>query len=180
MKPLRPRYNRINAEVERLLTKSKVRSAPVPVEAIAKGEGANVVFQNFNNEISGLLIRRPGAIVIGVDKKQAAQRQRFTVGHELGHLLLHDGDEVHVDKDFRVNFRSASSSTAEDVEEIEANTFAATLLMPMQFLLKDLQGVVVDIEDQGQVAELATAYEVSLQAMTFRLTNLFARERGRL
>jgi opacity protein-like surface antigen len=41
--------------------------------------------------------------------------------------LLHNGIEVRVDKHFRVNLRLSESSKAEDVEEIEANAFAAEL-----------------------------------------------------
>ena len=179
MKPVRPRYAKINAEVDRLLTAANVKKAPVPVDKIAAAVGAEVVYRNFNDEVSGLLIRKKGSVVIGVDNKQALQRQRFTIAHEVGHLLLHDGDEVHVDQHFRVNLRSSLSSKAEDVEEIEANAFAAALLMPMAFLMRDLQGETLDIDDEIKISELAKRYGVSVQAMTFRLMNVFALDRGR-
>lgn len=130
-------------------------------------------YRDFNNEISGLLIRKQKMVVIAVAQEQPEQRQRFTIAHELGHLLLHDGIEVRVDKHFRVNLRSSASSKAEDVEEIEANAFAAELLMPRDFLLRDARKLTLDIEDEEQIAALARRYEVSRQAMTFRLMNLF-------
>lgn len=179
MKPLRPRYSRINSEVEKLLTAARVNDAPVPVEKIARSVGVNVAYNNFNNEVSGLLVRKPGEAVIGVAKEQSKERQRFTIAHELGHYLLHEGDEVHVDKMFRVNLRSPLSSTAEDVEEVEANAFAASLLMPMRFLIADLQDVALDIDDPEQIEELAKSYEVSTQAMTYRLMNIFSLDRKR-
>ena len=52
---------------------------------------------------------------------------------ECGHLMLHEGKEVQVDTEFRVNLRSPESSTAADVEEIESNAFAAAVLMPEFF-----------------------------------------------
>lgn len=177
MKPLRPRYSRINAEVDRVLSVARVKRPPVPVEKIAAAAGARVLFSDFNEEVSGLLIRKEGAVVIGVANEQSAERQRFTIAHELGHLLLHDGEEIHVDKIFRVNLRSQLSSKAEDVEEIEANAFAASLLMPLAFLKADLQNVVLDIDDPGQIDALARRYEVSTQAMTFRLMNIPTLER---
>ncbi len=115
--------------------------------------------------------------MIGVANSQSSQRQRFTIAHELAHLILHDGEEVHVDKTFRVNLRSPLSSKAEDVEEIEANTFAASLLMPIGFLKPDLQNVTLDIDDPSQIAKLADRYEVSTQAMTYRLMNIFMPDR---
>jgi Zn-dependent peptidase ImmA (M78 family) len=128
------------------------------------------VRNDFNDEISGVLVRRPGDIVIGVESSQSPERQRFTIAHELGHLVLHDVGEVHVDK---VNYRSSLSSTAEDVEEVEANAFAAALLMPRAFVVADLRGQTVNIEDEGQVTRLANRYLVSTQAMTYRLINIF-------
>ncbi len=47
MKPMRPRYSRINAEVDRLLAQAKVHEAPVPVEKMAKASGAKVVRNDF-------------------------------------------------------------------------------------------------------------------------------------
>lgn len=179
MKLTRPRYALINAKVDQLLKSARVQRAPVPVDQIARDAGARVVFNDFKGEISGLLIRRPGEIVIAADSKQPAfdfaaptARQRFTIAHELGHLLLHEGEEVHVDKDFRVNLRSQLSSAAVSVEEIEANSFAATLLMPARFLLGDVQDETVDVEDDRLIAKLARQYGVSNQAMTYRLTNV--------
>lgn len=172
MKPLRVRYKRIQQEVNQLLQTIETSQPPVPVEDIAKARGIQIMHTDFNQEISGLLIRRDEGSIIAVASEQAPARQRFTVAHELGHLMLHQGDELHVDKDFRVNLRSKKSSTAEDIEEIEANTFAAELLMPAIFLRRDLENMIFDIENAEQISELAKRYQVSTQAMTFRLLNL--------
>ena len=112
-----------------------------------------------------------------MNKKQAPARQRFTLAHELAHALLHPGKEVRFDKDFRVNLRSEASGLGVDVEEIEANFFAASLLMPRRFLQADPEAALVDVEDARAVARLATRYGVSPHAMTIRLGNL-APQRG--
>lgn len=173
MTPLRPRYNRIRRCAAELLSRSAIEQPAVPVDRVAKAAGAIIEYRNFNNEISGLLIRKQKIVVIAVDEEQPKQRQRFTIAHELGHLVLHDGIEVRVDKHFRINLRSSASSKAEDVEEIEANAFAAELLMPRDFLLRDAKKLKLDMEDEKQVSSLAERYDVSRQAMTFRLMNLF-------
>jgi Zn-dependent peptidase ImmA (M78 family) len=177
MNPLRPRYSKIDALAQELLHKHGVKAPPVEVHEIAESEGATILVKHFNNEISGLLLRSNEETVIGVEKTQSVARKRFTIAHELAHLLLHRGKELRVDREFRVNLRSANSSTAEDVEEIESNAFAAALLMPESFLRRDMRDLVLDIDDAKQVGELAKRYQVSAQAMTFRLVNLFSRGR---
>jgi Zn-dependent peptidase ImmA (M78 family) len=173
MTPTRPRYARIRQLVDKLLTASGTRSAPVPVEKIAARMGAEIVFRDFDENVSGVLVRSDTAPVIGVATNQSVERQRFTIAHELGHLALHEGREVHVDKLFRINLRSPSSSRAEDVQEIEANAFAASLLMPRLFLHRDIASIELDFEDPSRILPLAQKYGVSVQAMTFRLLNLF-------
>jgi Zn-dependent peptidase ImmA (M78 family) len=176
-KPLRPRYSRIDTLTQDLLTKYKVKAAPIPVEEIARGEGAEVTVRHFNNEVSGILLRNGSQVIIGVERDQPPTRKRFTVAHELGHLMLHEGQEVRVDTAFRINLRSPESSTAEDVEEIESNAFAAALLMPETFIKQDVKSFILDIDDAAQIEALARRYQVSAQAMTLRLVNLLARRR---
>jgi len=148
MSPRRPRYAKIRREVQALLDKANVNASPVPVEAIATMLGARIVKSDFNNEVSGILIRKGADIVIGVAKEQSKTRQRFTIAHEIGHLILHEGEEVHVDKDFRVKLRSQISSAAIDVDEIEANAFAAALLMPHAGKIKNItnRNIVLDFQ----------------------------------
>lgn len=173
----KPRYGVIAREVAGLLAKLPVESAPVPVDKLAALCGATVVYNDFKEEISGLLFREAGKLIIGVASEQSAVRQRFTIAHELGHALLHEMATVHVDKNFTVMFRSAASSTAQDVYEIEANTFAAELLMPESLLKVDLLTLKLDMEDDRQLSMLANGYGVSTQALTYRLLNLMSRNR---
>jgi Zn-dependent peptidase ImmA (M78 family) len=174
MQRLRARYSKIERVVESLLQKHRIRSAPVPIWEIAKAEGAQIVIKEFNNEVSGLLVRTKTASIIAVEKRQPMARQRFTAAHELGHLLLHANREVRVDTQFRVYMRSLESSKAQDIEEIESNAFAASLLMPEPFIQSDICGLVLDIEDTKQVHALAERYEVSNHAITLRLVNLLS------
>ena len=122
-----------------------------------------------------MVVRDGNATVIGVNKAHALTRRRFTVAHELAHALLHEGEEVHYDKDFRVDFRSAASSLGVDVKEMEANFFAASILMPRRFLDADPRVADLDLEEETAVKELAARYKVSPHAMSIRLGNLASR-----
>ncbi|MCP5348409.1 MAG: ImmA/IrrE family metallo-endopeptidase [Gammaproteobacteria bacterium] len=155
-----------------LLDRCKVYEPPVPVDLIAKSLGAKIRLSPFEGELAGMLIRgQDEDTVIGVNSLHHINRQRFTIAHECGHLLLHKG-EVHIDQSFRVNRRDEVSAQAIDPEEIEANRFAAELLMPYEMIKKDLIDFEIDMESEDELKELADRYEVSLQAMTHRVTNL--------
>src|SRR3954470_4270018 len=73
---------------------------------------------------------KQGRYIIGINSSHPETRKRFTIAHEMGHLVLHQLDQVHVDKQFLVKLRDDISSQAIDPHEIEANAFAAALLMP--------------------------------------------------
>jgi Zn-dependent peptidase ImmA (M78 family) len=79
------------------------------------------------------------------------------------------------DKEFRYNIRSNKSGLCPDTEEIEANFFAACLLMPRRVMDHDGRTHSIEIEDPTALRELARAYGVSSQAMALRLTNVARR-----
>src|SRR5437667_10664688 len=113
---------------ERVLKDHRVRRAPVNVERIASRH-ANVVKRKLEDDISGALIPLGESNwAILVNSQHHANRQRFTIAHELGHLLLHGYKTPHADKQFRL--RDARSSEGSVLEEIQANQFGAELLMP--------------------------------------------------
>jgi Zn-dependent peptidase ImmA (M78 family) len=79
---------------------------------------------------------------------------------------------VFIDSEFEPRFRDKKSSRGRNPEEIQANKFAAALLMPESFLDVHFSEEGVDIGDDEQVEELAERFEVSVTAMTYRLGNL--------
>lgn len=163
---------RIETIVRRLLGEHKISRSPIPVEALARSLGVRVSYSPFEGDISGMVFRDEDHVIIGVNSLHHPNRQRFTIAHEIGHMLLHKGIEVHVDRAFRINLRNDVSSQAVDPEEIEANRFAAELLMPKHMLIRDLKGRAIDFENEDDLRRLASKYRVSIQALTFRLINL--------
>jgi Zn-dependent peptidase ImmA (M78 family) len=167
------RRRKIETLIQQLLERHKIKERPVPVERIAKAHGAKIYYQSLEGDVSGFLYRDTAQTVIGVNTHHAPVRQNFTTAHELGHLLLHEHEHLHVDHSFRVRLRDDISSQGIDEDEREANFFAASLLMPKEFLEADLANRHdVDILDDDFLRELARKYGVSTQALVNRLKNL--------
>ena len=160
---------------QELLDRHGVTEPPTPVTELAAAEGIVVVQEPFrDDEISGVLLREPDRTMIIVNAANAVVRQRFTIAHEIGHSKLHNGT-VYLDGRARVNFRDGMSSMATDQEEIGANNFAASLLMPASWVRSAFENVVRHsvINSEDELAEvLAGRFGVSRQAMHFRLINL--------
>jgi Zn-dependent peptidase ImmA (M78 family) len=160
-----------------LLSQCGITSFPVPVDQIARGLNARIAYQPMKGDISGMLYRDGDRVVIGVNSGHAVTRQRFTVAHELGHLRLHEGRPMIIDHLFRVkiNMRDGRSSLATDAEEIEANGFAAELLMPRASVRERVVRSLSrhrQVSEGAIISELARYYNVSTEAMDYRLINL--------
>jgi Zn-dependent peptidase ImmA (M78 family) len=165
---------RAENEARRLLDETG-QNVPLPVDvtAVAEHVGAQVVEERLDREVSGLLYRDGDQAIIGVNSLHAERRRRFTIAHEIGHLVLHQGRPLVMDH-VRVNYRDATSSTATDTEEIQANAFAAELLMPAANMIQDMWGLMKasKMSEAAILSTLADQYDVSEQAMEYRLINL--------
>ena len=176
------RSNRACKAATRVLEERRVSTLPVPVEDIAQHHSL-VLYESMEDEISGMLIplKEPKLgkdWVILVNKDHSKTRQRFTLAHELGHLVLHGYTTPHADRGYKLRYRNASSATGSVLEEVEANQFAAELLMPEKALLKRIEGQGFEYvsqdedEDDPKLAKLARDLKVSRQALMIRLSDL--------
>ena len=168
------RSGQLQHYIDQLLHLAGVREPPVPVEQIAQLRGARIRYVAFDGELAGLLFEEQGQIIIGVNMSHPKTRQRFTIAHELGHLELHHLRAFHIDRNFRAvsTGKAGGAGQASGASEVEANAFAAELLMPAALLLQDVQGYPLDYEGDALLATLAERYLVSPQAMLLRLTAL--------
>lgn len=155
----------IESRAEQVLKKTGTKVLPIPVEQIA-GRYQIRISRAPHEAFSGLLIRKDGHALIGVNSKEAPVRQRFTVAHELGHFFLHP------EKDAFVDYRDNKKGAMRTPREKQANMFAAALLMPRTLLAKDCRALMREGFGDDDVVALARRYEVSDEAMRFRLINL--------
>lgn len=164
------------SKAQELLNELKISSLPVPVEKIAKALGIQIRFSPLDDELSGMIYIKDGVPIIGVNSLHHPNRQRFTIAHEIAHFKLHHdiiSQEVHVDKKFAVLMRDSTSKTGENSIEVQANRFAAELLIPQSLLEKEIEGKIFDIEDDTLFDTIAKKFKVSRQMLEHRIRNMF-------
>ncbi len=173
------RNEEIEALANNLIKKLNINKLPIPVEVIPKHLNIELQYESFDGQIDGLLYRDEDSeqYVIGVNSKHLPNRRRFTIAHEIGHFLLHHGESIYVDGgSFQVNFRDSESSKGANIEEIEANLFAAALLMPEELVketvMKRLKNGIDFLHESEELDKIANDFKVSVQALCIRLGRL--------
>lgn len=129
---------------------------PFDVMGLARSMDINLVpiphYQWAGSIVSRL--EPPGA-TIAYRSEDPYVRVRFTVAHEVGHLMLHP---------IGAEFRDATFKG--DIREAQANGYAASLLMPENVLYRHVRFTTPTLE------ELAERFAVSRTAMKIRLAKL--------
>lgn len=144
-----------------------ISSFPVDVHLIAEQKGLRIDYRPLDEDTSGVLLIDKKIIIVNSNHHE--NRQRFSIAHELGHFLLHGSRQIFLD-DNRMFLRSKEAYEGVYEEEIEANTFAAELLMPIKTIREFLE--CRSSIDSIAIEALARFLHVSNQALTFRLINL--------
>lgn len=167
--------NRIEQKASDLLESYNLMNTPVKVKKLIKALNIKLDKVDLGDEISGVLVVEKKKAKIGYNG-DCPTRNRFTLAHELGHYILHvnNDNELFVDN-VKVMFRKQAATRIEKMQEIEANTFAASLLMPQKLIaekFKELKNDLFFVTDEEIIEALAKDFNVSTTAMTYRLINL--------
>jgi Zn-dependent peptidase ImmA (M78 family) len=168
------RRKEVERRAELFLQEFPKLSPPIDIERIAVSSGIQVVRTVADWNESGFLLRDQDRALIGINSRNSARRQRFTIAHELGHWYLHKSKHLIVDQSVMIHKRNNISSQATSQQEIEANQFAAALLMPERFVFNTIKrrmdsGV---RSSEELIDVLADEFDVSNDAMGWRLINL--------
>ncbi len=161
-----------NAEdaARQVARKSGAISIPVNLGNVCKFLNLVCIEKVLDEELSGMSFIREGQAFVVVNSRHSENRKRFTKSHEIGHHVLHSdylSRNVHVDTS--VLRRDELSSEGVYSKEIEANAFAAELLMPRSEVQKLTS---LDLSDEVSVSNAAKRFGVSATALTFRISNL--------
>lgn len=107
--------------------------------------------------IDGATIVPPGLPpCIFLNKNLPADRMRFTLAHELGHIILHRFPSTHMEE--------------------EANHFAGALLVPQADVHNDFAGQYIDLRT---LARLKPEWRVAMQTLLYRASELRYVEKAR-
>lgn len=137
---------------------------PVQVEEITKKLGLRIKPEDLKWKLEGYLERpeEDDSVNIVINSNKPVLRKRFTMAHEIGHYIRQYQDETGA---FNGPHRDERSAKGFDPDEIWANNFAASLLMPASIVRKYWA--------QGKtVSEMARIFGVSETAMDIRRANL--------
>lgn len=142
------------------------KQSPVNLPALCRALSVDLRHSALDANISGMLEIINGNPVVTLNQDDPETRRRFTLAHELGHLMLHRGligDGLDDDRAYRSTDHGKYHNTAiGKSEEIEANRFAANLLMPHSEVRR--------IKAEGKTtAEMAEIFKVSVHSMSIRL-----------
>lgn len=133
---------------------------PIDVFDLAKRMGVGVYVER-DMALSGRLVSSAGpppTASIFVNVHEPPKRQRFTVAHEIGHLMKHDVGTLWRDTNYR-------GDAATERMEREANNFAAALLMPAHL-------VELYAEATTDPGKLSAVFQVGREAMNYRVLNV--------
>lgn len=155
----------MNVEKAKRLAENEFPNGP---EALAEKLGIKVLEGPLNG-CDGWVLSGPVGIIIRLNSKNSLNRRRFTLAHELGHLLLGIptviGESVY------------DSLKSDDAEERRVNDLASELRLPEAVVRQSLQTVPVvatqlrKLAKQAKVSEMAAAIRVANLAKEIGLVN---------
>jgi Zn-dependent peptidase ImmA (M78 family) len=160
----------VEQKAAEVLRENGLESIPIDPVVLANRLGMAVHNAKFSDDnIVGMIAKRDDQVTMLINQADPPFRKRFTIAHELGHHFLHlVGDGHFVDGEanlFRLPYDDQHGITAERRREIQANIFAAALLMPEEAVRREWNHV-------RSVSWLARKFNVSEEAMGIRVGQL--------
>lgn len=156
-------------KAEALLRDQGIQTLPIDPFVIAKNHDIEVLSKPDTVEgVSGMLLRYGDAFgIMYATHIKSEGFQRFSVAHELGHYFL-EGHVDHVLPKDGVH-QSRAGFTSSDPYELEADHFAAGLLMPSGLFKKELRKLGGGL---AAVKTMATCCQSSITATAIRYAEL--------
>lgn len=157
-------------KVSELIEKIGIGNPPIVITDILEHLNLEAKLAKFENDnVLGMLCKN----IIYINEKQSNLNSRFVIAHEVGHYILENFNRDTNDVVYSRDIFSDNSS-----KEKIANIFAAELLIPTEFLRKDLKRIQNDFRKNGIdfkknidliIEALAKIYFVTHDIMRFRL-----------
>lgn len=142
------------------------------MDIFVAGLGATLIMEPLKNS-DGKIIRGNSKTLIKVNSEIPYEEKiRFTIAHEIGHLLLHNklDLEVHNDNSNTLNwFKATEQQAKKGLREWEANDFASELLMPERIFRKFTEKKKFS---PTLIQDLSKRFKTSLTSVAYRLVSL--------
>jgi len=131
--------------------------------------GALLVEERMHNA-DGRIIHGSRRSIIKVNSGiQYPGRKRFTIAHEIGHLVMHKDYPIHSDSKSLDWFDSALRSLQSGIQELEANEFASELLMPAELFRCEVRNKKFTPD---LIRNLADRFQTSLTSVAFKCVEM--------
>ncbi|MHC5902412.1 helix-turn-helix domain-containing protein [Streptomyces sp. S6] len=132
------------------------------VQALERAFGVDVAKIDLPDGIDGAAWQADGFRLIMIARTKVPTRQRFTLAHELGHILARDAQDL-------LTETHLSPGRQKDLTEVRANVFAARFLMPRREIGAEAGA---DGLTDEQLTSLVVHFQVSPSALAARLAQL--------
>lgn len=144
-----------------LRARHNLSELPIDIVSIARELGVRTI-EPAHMKVDGYVgLAANGGLVIRYRRGNSSERDRFTIAHEIGHLLIAEATGVPI--------TTEKTRTGFNSEESAANQLAAEVLMPADILLHHLRG---RSPSWGWIQEIRKVFKVSAYALLRRLTEI--------
>ncbi|MBW1783202.1 MAG: ImmA/IrrE family metallo-endopeptidase [Deltaproteobacteria bacterium] len=164
----KPRYGYARQLARKLLNDCRVLAPPVDLKSILAQKGYEYIeVDTFLDNVDGLFLRdeSDGKIYAAVNANHHVHRQRFSLAHELGHILMNH--DLNYYRPYITIDDPPTEKTHTDAElafEKEANAFAGELLVPLEMLKKEFKNTT-------DLTQLSKIFCVSPQVASIAVSN---------
>jgi Zn-dependent peptidase ImmA (M78 family) len=140
------------------------------LQDIANDEGIRFKFADYPDNLwdGTLLFKGEKRAILVNTHRGLIGRHNFTFAHELGHYFLAHQPTTTLDGRPIIRCTTADIRNNANSNEVEANRFAAELLMPEERFRLDMAGAPIDF---GLISSLSNKYMVSKHACGIRIAN---------
>lgn len=184
------RYTEIRDADWQLLLDLQIKELPVKISEILtalgikvytyKGNYSNLAsfgLEDMTKSCDAFTLRLNGKYIIFYDESKLPARIRFTLAHELGHIILGSGF-TKTKTGMLITARNSEPAENDSPEETEANMFAARLLAPSCVLHELKLFTVEEIMKCCNITQSAAKFRLKRLMLLEERNERFLRERG--
>lgn len=164
----KPRYGFARQMARKVLKDCGCNRFPVDIEPILSKKGYEYIeVDTFLDDVDALFLRNEddGKIYAAVNATHHVHRQRFSLAHEFGHILMNH------DLNYYRTYITIDDPPTEKIHtgaeanfEKEANAFAGELLVPLEGLKKEFKKT-------NDIKKLSNFFWVSQQVVSIAVSN---------